>query len=93
MEQSRAIHITESAATFDRATGKYAQTGAGRGGQNHTAIFLGWEQKGGIEGMRVAEQMSTPQGRARIGFIPFKPENPYFSNAGRFNVVKVADAF
>jgi hypothetical protein len=76
-------------ATFDRTTGKYAQTGPRQGGDNHTAVFLGWVEKDGLKGMRVAEQMAGYQGKARIGFIPFKADNPYYSNAGRFNLVKI----
>jgi hypothetical protein len=76
-------------ATFNRTTGKYAQTGAGRGGQNHTAIFLRWGEEDGQKGMYVAQQMSGLRGRAVIGFVPFKDDNPYYSNAARFNVVMI----
>jgi len=76
-------------ATFNRSTGKYAQTGAGMGGQNHTAIFLRWGEEDGQQGMWVAQQMSGLNGRAIIGFIPFKDDNPYYSNADRFNLVQI----
>jgi hypothetical protein len=74
-------------ATFDRRVGKYAQTDSGRGGNNHTAIFLEWETRGGVQGMKVIQQMSGHGGRAEFGFIPFNSSNPYHSDAGRFNVV------
>jgi len=73
-------------ATFNRETGKYAQTNAGAGGENHTAIFLNWDTQGGVRGMRVIEQRSGP---ASIGFIPFNSNNRYHSDAGKFNVVKI----
>jgi len=39
--------------------------------------------------MVVGQQMAGPNGRAEIGFVPFKADNPYYANAYSFNVVKI----
>jgi RHS repeat-associated protein len=81
-------------ATFNRETGKYAQTNAIEGGQNHTVIFLRW-WKGGSDGkspgpvpvgMWVIEQRNA---KPSVGLIVFNPSARYHSDAGRFNVVRV----
>lgn len=75
-------------ATFNRDTGKYAQTDAGAGGRNHRVIFLGWEERNGVPGMRVVEQFTAPPA---IKFIPCDRSKLYHSNAYRFSVVMVRD--
>ena len=73
-------------ATFNREQGKYISRNAGEGGENHTIIFLKWEERNGIKGMMVIEQRSGPPS---IGFIPFDNRNSYSINAFRFNVVNI----
>lgn len=81
-------------ATFNRETGKYAQTNAREGGQNHTVIFLRW-WRGGSDGrspgpvpvgMYVIEQRNA---KPSVGLIVFQPGALYHSDAGRFNIVRV----
>ncbi len=73
-------------ATFNRKTGQYAQTGPGQGGENHTAIFLRWEERDGKKGMVVIEQVGGPP---QIRHIAFDNSKRYLSNAGAFNVVRI----
>ncbi len=73
-------------ATFDRTRGVYVNAPSG----NHTAIFSRWRTtEDGVQGMDVIQQMSGRGGRPEIGFIPFNTSNPYYSNAGVFNVVRI----
>jgi hypothetical protein len=76
-------------ATFNPATGKYAQTDSGQGGENHTAIFLNWKVENGARGMSVIQQMSERNGIAQFGFIPFDNKNKYYLNAYRFSCVMI----
>jgi RHS repeat-associated protein len=81
-------------ATFNRTTGKYARLNSGQGGENHTAIFLGWaETKDGIKGMNVVEQRSERGGRPQLNFIAFDSSQRYHSDASRFNVVRIANGY
>ncbi|MER3478871.1 MAG: hypothetical protein C4287_23410 [Leptolyngbya sp. ERB_1_2] len=66
-------------ATFNQVTGKYDNKPAG----NHTVIFLSWTESG----MKVMEQ--GPSWGPRIREIKFDSSQPYHSNAGRFNIVRV----
>ncbi|MBK8812828.1 MAG: RHS repeat-associated core domain-containing protein [Acidobacteria bacterium] len=74
-------------ATFKQ--GKYSQTDSGQGGENHAVIFLNWETRNGVKGMRVIEQRSDKNGKAKINFIPFDNSQPYHSNAFRFSTVRI----
>jgi RHS repeat-associated protein len=58
-------------------------------GENHTAIFLNWDEQSGVQGMRVIQQMSDPYGVADFGFIPFNSNNEYYQNAYRFSCVQI----
>jgi hypothetical protein len=66
-------------ATFNYETKKYDNNPSG----NHTVIFHSWTSNG----MRVMEQ--GPNWRPRIREIRFDSSQPYHSNAGRFNIVRV----
>ena len=76
-------------ATFNPITGQYAQTNAGQGGENHTAIWLEWAEVNGVKGMRVIQQMLDRYGIAQFGFIPFDSSKKYYQNAYRFSCVQI----
>ncbi|NOT61211.1 MAG: hypothetical protein HOP19_13410, partial [Acidobacteria bacterium] len=76
-------------ATFNRQEKRYISKNSGQGGENHTAIFLGWETRAGVQGMKVIQQMSRLNGHAEFGFIPFDSNQGYYANAFRFNVVMI----